>query len=186
MRFKEFKQYRLPGYNYSSSGDYFITICVKNKLESFGRIINSKMVLSEIGIVAENLWKKLPSKFSRINLDKFQIMPDHIHGIIHLRDSEFDRRNTPQNLNQDQRRVPTQANDQSKSNNLHPLIKNSIPSMINHYKGSVTLWCKNNGYPDFKWQARYYDRIIRNKQELFTIRKYIESNPQKLIEKLGI
>lgn len=179
MRFKEYKQYRLPNYDYSGKGIYFVTINVKNREEKFGKVNNGKMILSEIGVIAENIWKKLPQKFPNITLDEFQLMPDHMHGIINIvkyTNGNIESRNTPQHVIKTLRRVPT-------DNNLQPLVKNSLSSIINHYKGSVTLWCKNNGYPDFKWQARFFDRVIRDNKELFAMRAYIKYNPKRWDEK---
>lgn len=73
---------RLNNYNYSNSGLYFITICTQNRECLFGNIINNKMVLNNVGIMIENLWNKIPKRFDTAQLDTFQIMPNHIHGII--------------------------------------------------------------------------------------------------------
>jgi hypothetical protein len=64
------------------------------------------------------------------------------------------------------------------SSGIHPLIKNSLSSIINHYKGDVKKWCNRNGFPHFKWQSRFNDRIIRNDLEFFRIQQYIKDNPQ--------
>lgn len=53
----------------------------------------------------------------------------------------------------------------------------SVPVIINQYKGAVTRWAGRNGFCDFAWQARYYDRVVRNQQERYRIRQYIENNP---------
>ncbi|MBU2444796.1 MAG: transposase [Bacteroidetes bacterium] len=58
-------------------------------------------------------------------------------------------------------------------------IKKSLSVIINQFKGSVKRWCNKNGCPNFFWQPRFYDRIIRNEKELYQIRKYIEQNPLK-------
>jgi len=80
------KSIRLKGYNYSQSGAYFITICCENKICRFGKIINNKMILNDFGFIANNEWLKLVKRFSNFELDVFQIMPNHIHGIIVLND----------------------------------------------------------------------------------------------------
>lgn len=53
----------------------------------------------------------------------------------------------------------------------------TIGQIINGYKGSVSKWCRNNGYSNFQWQPRYFDHIIRNEKDLHRIRLYIEYNP---------
>jgi REP element-mobilizing transposase RayT len=75
---------RLKGYDYSQAGLYFITICCQDRICRFGHIENSEMVLNELGMVACNEWAKLPERFPNFELDVFQIMPNHIHGIIIL------------------------------------------------------------------------------------------------------
>lgn len=82
LKYKKHKQYRLSGFDYSGEGEYFITICTKNKKKFFGKIRNDKMILSEIGKIIENIWKEIPNKFENIKLDIHQVMPDHFHGII--------------------------------------------------------------------------------------------------------
>jgi hypothetical protein len=55
-------------------------------------------------------------------------------------------------------------------------IRNSLSVIINQFKGSVKRWANKNNYPNFSWQPRFYDRIIRNEKELYNIRKYTEQN----------
>ena len=76
---------RLRGYDYTSPGKYFITICTKNMTPYFGKIENGEMILSELGIVARDLWIAIPDHCQNIELDEFVIMPDHIHGIISIK-----------------------------------------------------------------------------------------------------
>ncbi|MGM0495769.1 MAG: transposase [Bacillota bacterium] len=90
-------------------------------------------------------------------------MPNHIHGIIQIDNGYDDCRNAPW-------RVPT---------GIHPLVKNSLSSILNHYKGGVKKYCNKNNFEYFAWQTRFYDRIIRNEQELNNIRQYILDNPLK-------
>lgn len=75
---------RLKGYDYSQAGAYFITICCDNRKNRFGKIENNEMLLNEFGTIAYNEWAKLPERFPNFELDVFQIMPNHIHGIVTL------------------------------------------------------------------------------------------------------
>ena len=59
------------------------------------------------------------------------------------------------------------------------MVKNSLSIIINQYKGSVTRFARQNSYSDFAWQSRFYEHIIRNDNDLFRIRTYIENNPLK-------
>ncbi|MEK6634824.1 MAG: hypothetical protein AABY38_00575, partial [Planctomycetota bacterium] len=73
---------RLKGYDYSRAGAYFVTICVKNKENPLGKIIDGEVFLSGIGRIAEECWNKIPTHYPCVQLDKYVIMPNHIHGII--------------------------------------------------------------------------------------------------------
>ncbi len=84
----ERKLIRLTGFDYSLSRYYFITICVKGHVHSFGSIENGKMRLSENGNIANKQWIWLKDQFPYIDLISYIIMPDHVHGIIHI-DTDF-------------------------------------------------------------------------------------------------
>ncbi len=96
---------RLQGYDYSQAGLYFITIYCQNMVCRFGKVgaplagaqptdasnVNSVtnnitpiMLLNNFGQIAYNQWLKLPERFFNTELDVFQIMPNHMHGIIIL------------------------------------------------------------------------------------------------------
>ena len=77
------KNNRLLGFNYSNSASYFITICTANRRKLFW---TDKLdgVLSDQGIVAEQELLALPKRFMLTGIDKYVIMPDHIHLIITL------------------------------------------------------------------------------------------------------
>jgi REP element-mobilizing transposase RayT len=77
---------RLKGYDYSQAGLYFITICCQHRIWRFGEVINGEMLLNEFGEIAYNEWIKLTERFPNFELDVFQIMPNHMHGIIVLKD----------------------------------------------------------------------------------------------------
>ncbi len=89
---------RLSGYDYSQSGAYFITICCDKSTCRFGEIVRAgftpvpndvvtEIILNEFGKIAYQQWEKLPERFTNMELDVFQIMPNHMHGIIRLADT---------------------------------------------------------------------------------------------------
>ena len=71
MGYKLQKQYRLPKYDYSSLGQYFITICTGDRKYFFGDIINYKMRPSEIGKIVEKFYFEIPRHFENVKLDKW-------------------------------------------------------------------------------------------------------------------
>jgi len=77
---------RLKDYDYAKAGAYFITICCEDRLHRFGKVSDNKMILNESGTIAYNEWINLSDRFPNFELDVFQIMPNHMHGIIVLSD----------------------------------------------------------------------------------------------------
>ena len=81
------KHIRLKNYDYSS-GMYFITVCTKNRQKLFGEIIkeddNAKVLLSETGKCIEGIICDIPEHYSNVSVDKYCIMPNHIHLILCL------------------------------------------------------------------------------------------------------
>lgn len=156
MIFKIHKQYRLPNFDYSSNNMYFITICTKNRDHYLGEISNFEMYYTEIGFEALNLIQSVSQKIHHLIIDEYVIMPNHIHLIIRI-----------ENNNHQEKFESIQG--------LQPLQQKSIASFINHFKGKLKRWCNDNNIP-FEWQSRFHDRIIRDLNEYWSIKKYIQNN----------
>jgi putative transposase len=172
------KSSRLPGYDYTRNGAYFITICTHNRICIFGNIVvetglrpvsttitikpifnvtpnNTRhyftpvINLSVEGKIVNECWFDLPNHYSNIVLDEFIIMPNHIHGIILIK-------------------------DYSGTKQKHGLsefvraLKSFSSRRINEYR-------KSNEHEI--WQPRFYDHIIHSDNELERIRTYIKNNP---------
>lgn len=75
---------RLRGNDYAGAGAYFVTICAKDRECLFGDIAEGKMVLNDAGRMIQTVWEELPQFYPGIGIDAFQIMPNHVHGIIIL------------------------------------------------------------------------------------------------------
>jgi REP element-mobilizing transposase RayT len=75
---------RFKGYDYTSEGFYFITICSHQKRCVFGRIVDARAVLSSSGLILRECWVAIPSHFGRTRLHEFVIMPNHLHGIVEI------------------------------------------------------------------------------------------------------
>lgn len=160
---------RLKGWNYSSIGAYFITICTHNFQPFFGRVYDCEMYLSEIGKIAEEHWIEIPNHFPFIILDRFVIMPNHIHGILILNESE--------EHNIVHIRKEELHTEKSKAMSDISPKPGLISTIIRSYKSIVT---KNARSIDesFVWQPRFHDHIIRNNQSFNNIQNYIENNPR--------
>jgi putative transposase len=85
MPYDPFKHHRrsirLPGYDYSSSGGYFVTIDTHDRMHIFGEIAGGEMHLNEWGAITDACWRATPRHFPNAELDAFIVMPDHMHGI---------------------------------------------------------------------------------------------------------
>ncbi len=170
---------RLPNYDYSQPGAYFITIVTWHRECLFGEVVDGEMRLNKFGLIAKQQWEKLSKRFSNIELGAFVIMPNHMHGIIVITNG----RGTAENLNdpdgESSRRAPTHEQFQKP-------VKGSIPTIVRSYKSAVSyrtnLICGTQGIPI--WQRNYYEHIIRNGRDLQNKTDYIEANP-RLWEKDG-
>ncbi len=163
---------RLQGYDYSQVGLYFITICVKDRQCLFGNIENGKMILNEIGTIANECWIQIPMHFPNSILHNHIIMPNHVHGIIELTKNNNGLSNNVvvgvQNFE------PLQP----RKNEFQKIIPRSIGSIVRGFKIGVSKWILNNTNLDSIWQRNYYEHIIRNNQSYLTISEYIINNPR--------
>lgn len=147
------KPNRFKNYDYSCPGYYFVTICVYKMQSVFGIIENEKIKLNNYGRIVERNLNQIPNIFKEIEIDEFIIMPNHVHGVIII--------------------DVVDANFASTTDRTKMLLS----KVIQQYKRSCTIEIKKNGLFDFKWQRSFYERIIRNENELLNIRKYIRNNP---------
>jgi putative transposase len=162
---------RLANWDYSRPGFYFITICTKNRIHFFGEIIKGEMHLNETGLIANTCWAGTPAHFNHTRLGEFVIMPNHVHGIIIIDD--------PVTSADADSAVETGHALSLRSSN-HPRFrnpgKNTISSMVGSFKSAVTRLSRPV-HPEFGWQTRFYDHIIRDHRDLVHISHYILNNP---------
>lgn len=78
---------RLPGYDYTQSGAYFVTICVYQKQCLFGEIVNGQMRLNQYGQIVAQTYQWLCQRYPYICLDEWIVMPNHFHGIMVITDT---------------------------------------------------------------------------------------------------
>jgi REP element-mobilizing transposase RayT len=153
-------------------------------LSYFGNISNGKMILSESGQIAYNLWYELPEHFAFVSLDEFVVMPNHVHGIVIIESTTTVGTLHATSLQQPTPPVRTlhATSRRSIQNEFMSTISpkhGSLATVIRSYKSAVS---KNIHLydPDFSWQPRYYDHLIRSDKELDRIRNYIINNPVTL------
>ncbi len=159
---------RLKGYDYSSAGYYFLTICVNYRMHLFGQIINERMILNDSGQMVQSVWDQLPKHYP-IYMDTFVVMPNHIHGIIEIRRVLIHQ---TQDIHKGMiNHAPTESWRLMQQHDV------SLGKIIRHFKAKTTklIHAKNS---TFAWQRNYYEHIIRHEKELMQIRQYIINNPQ--------
>ncbi len=79
---------RLPHYDYSQPGAYFVTICTKNHECILGDIVDGEMRLKEFGSLADECWRQTINHFPNVKSDVWVIMPNHMHCIVDMVDPD--------------------------------------------------------------------------------------------------
>lgn len=168
---KRRRSIRLKGYDYSRAGLYFITICTWNQIKLFGKIENDRMCVSIYGEVAEREWQKTGELRPYISQHEYIIMPNHIHGIIEIKNY----------LSIDCRGTACRAQIPPSEEKYGKPTENTIPTIIRSYKAAVTKKVRElmNDSKVNIWQKNYYEHIIRNEESYLKISEYIMSNPMK-------
>jgi len=171
---------RLQNWDYGWNANYFVTVVTKNRKHFFGEIRNGKIILSEIGKIVRDEWLKTPDirPDMNIKLDVFCVMPNHFHGIIEIGKNKYNKRDLERNCRDAMHCVSTTitTNNTTKSKNkFGPQCKN-LGSIKRGFKSAVTIKARKIN-PDFGWQSRYHDHIIRNDDEYQRIKQYIINNP---------
>ena len=167
------KQLRLPDYDYSFPGTYFVTSCSKRR----ERIFTDKHVRR---IVME-AWLALQRCSVRVQLDFFVIMPDHVHGLIHLLEPDDADRSSVGEGCADLRKSGLDSSAQpSPTGGIHP--DPPLTEIVRLFKTvssrRINTWRKKRQLPPRPvWQRSYYERIARNDHALSAIRHYILNNP---------
>lgn len=167
------KSIRIKNYDYSTPGVYFITICIKGRENKLGTIQNKKMHPNKYAEIVENCITKIPQIYNKIEIDKYIIMPNHVHMIIIINNTEQRHTYNPKTI--------------SYSDNVKIRSKMLIPKIIQQLK-TVTIklvneydeQCEGQGLHNMqplRWQRNYYEHIIRNEKEYYNICQYIENNP---------
>jgi putative transposase len=124
---KSRKQMRLPEYDYSLPGEYFLTFCIIERQHVLGKIIDGMMNLSREGKIAEKWIYDLKQKFPDVIFDHFVIMPNHVHIIVEIRET-IDKIQKPV-INRTEDNYQEWRNDRSKM---------LIPTIINYFKTNST------------------------------------------------
>jgi len=159
---KQRRSVRWNNYDYSREGSYFITINTKDRFPYFGEINNGILCLSSVGQIVYYEWLNTINLRKNITLGSFVLMPNHFHAIIFI-DEQLNENKIDENSNLVYK-------------NVFGPQKNNLSSMVRGFKGSCTKQIQSIGVSEFAWQPRFYDRVIRNFDELIRIEEYIDNN----------
>jgi len=153
---------RLPGWDYSAEGYYYVTICTAHRIHYLGRVVEDDIQLSPTGQIVAEEWLRTGELRANIELDEWIIMPNHMHAILVI-----------------SYQIPSPKPEKSTRSEPSRLKANSLGSIIGQFKGACTKRIWNGIEPEFDWQTRFWDRIIRDAAELERARTYIRNNPLK-------
>jgi len=162
MDFQNRKLPRLSGYDYSSPGTYFVTICTFEKRCILGSVISGAIAgdayirYSPVGEIAKNCLLETESHYPNIKIDNWVIMPNHIHILFRI-DGGMEQ--------------------------IYPFPTSSISTAIGTFKAAVTRAAGNAHIHSGKlWQKSFYDHIIRNESDYQNIWQYICGNPSRWLD----
>ena len=145
---------RLENYDYTQNGAYFVTICTQDREPVLGTIVGDGIpVPNQIGEIAEEYIRRISEKYSEVTVDRYVIMPDHIHILL---------------------RIDGSGNPSPTMGNVVGWYKYQVTKQVNLLR---------NMPGEKLFQRSYYDHVIRNQQDYDEIWQYIEDNPRKWIMK---
>ena len=152
------KRLRLKKFDYSTPGAYFVTVCTHNRKCTLSRVVGAihespEIQLTEYGKIVDRLINTIPQQ-SLATIDRYVIMPNHIHLVIMITDS-----------------------DELRAIRESPLRGRSIISKtIGYIKMNASKEIHNRDGNEMVWQRGFHDHIIRNRNDYEKISKYIYGN----------
>ena len=153
---------RLRDYDYSWAGWYFVTLCTHGRECILGKAMNDSILETDLGKLVRETWAHLPNHYA-VELDDFVMMPNHIHGIIIIRDSTVGAIHES----------PLRKDAKSKRRKM--LLSKIIGRFKMTSAKRINLLRETPGRP--AWQRGFYEHIIRNDTDLHRIRIYMKNNP---------
>ena len=145
------KRLRLPNYNYSQAGYYFITICTKDNRQLLGQVIHSTennivhVTLTQTGQTIQSYLEKMNAA-DDISLERYVIMPNHVHLLIAIQKG-------------------CATTDPTKA--ILPNIVHGLKSAVTRQAGASV------------WQRSYHEHVVRSEKTYLRICRYIDENPLK-------
>jgi putative transposase len=181
---------RLRDYDYTLAGAYFVTIRTHGRACLLGSVADGQMRISPLGRSAVSCWCGLLEHFPTVTLDAFVVMPNHLHGIILLKDIDEHEAFVPAQpgeacLAPTDNSVVGEGQGASAAGGVQPSQETGkrpkLDTIVAAFKSAATRTARQkSGAPDLRlWQRTYYEHDIRNEAALARIRQYIEDKPAK-------
>ena len=130
--------------------------------------------LTDLGMIVQRQWERLPHRFPHVSLDEFVIMPDHLHGLIWLGTIPGAEKTAP-----GVGKLRADAGTR----------RGSLPAVVQAFKAASAFYAKPiTSGPGWTapvsrfWQRNYDEQIIRDKSHLAAVRRYIRNNPKMLFD----
>lgn len=165
---------RLPEWDYRTAGAYFVTLCTYQKECLFSDPVIRRVV--------ETMWRQIPTHFPQVALDEWVVMPNHVHEILIIADDAGRGEAFPANRSLASTCAIVDTSEMGKpvGECLAPTLQpGSLGAVVGNFKSVTSRRINRMRHtPGLTiWQRNYYERVIRNEQELNAIRQYINDNP---------
>ena len=151
------KPTRLKNFDYNTMGAYFVTMCIENRRRILSRVVGVDVLgdpqnveLLPYGIVADKYIKQMDEFYANTTVDRYVIMPNHIHVLLFVIDDGAPRTSPP----------------------------TKQTSTVSHFVSTFKRFC-NKEYGENIWQRGFFDHIIRNREDYENHVKYIYENPAR-------
>ncbi len=164
---KNRKTTRLKGADYNRNQAVFLTICTKERKCILSRVVGTGVLdgpqieLTKHGQIADKYIHQLSDFYDDLSVERYVIMPNHIHIMLWVKGAENGPSRTPEADGPSRTPVPT--------------VQNSVPS---RFVSTFKRFC-NKEYGTNIWQYRSNDHIIRNRQDYEEHLRYIYENPMR-------
>ena len=173
---------RLQSYDYSTPGTYFVTIVTQNRRCLFGEIESDEMHPNDAGEMVGATLEQLPKRFQSMGLDRFVVMPNHIHGLVVI-DSSVGAPLVGAHTDEEEQVSESGTSMLNRAaTRAAPTLSNIVGAFKSITTGEYIRGVKTSGWPAFQgrlWQRNFYDHVVRNEEDLHRVRQYILENPLK-------
>ena len=156
------RQLRLSGWDYARPAQYFVTLCAINRGDVFGTCVDGQVRANAFGTIVRESWLWLETRYPYVVLDEWCLMPDHLHAIVVIAQSESPRPSTGRTADAIGSDVATE-------------VRKPLGGLIGAFKTVSTKQVNDlRGTPGSRlWQRSYWEHIVRDEADLLRIRAYI-------------